>query len=113
MAASGYAAALDPAQDLGALGSRASGTRRALTRRPQVEDRVLAYLWHLAGRCGRVTPHGIKLPYRVSHQVLGKIVGAHRPSVTVAIKRLRERNQLIASPDGGYVLVAPAELGRA
>jgi hypothetical protein len=77
----------------------------AVTHLTRVEDRLLATLWHLASEWGRVTPQGVKLPFRLTHEVLGEIIGAKRPSVTVAIGELQRRGQLARAEDGPYVLL--------
>lgn len=69
-----------------------------------VEDRLLATLWHLASSWGRVTPDGISIPYRLTHEVLGEIVGAARPSVTLAMQRLRQRRQVKVNAQGLYLV---------
>lgn len=72
---------------------------------PRVEDRVLATLWHLASCWGRVTAEGVCIPFRLTHELLGEIVGAHRPSVTVAMQNLQSRGLLLRREDGRYCLV--------
>ena len=72
---------------------------------PRVEDRVHATLWHLGSNWGKVTPNGVCIPFRLTHEVLGEIVGAHRPSVTVAMQTLQARDQLTRNAEGNYVLV--------
>jgi CRP/FNR family transcriptional regulator, cyclic AMP receptor protein len=72
---------------------------------PRVEDRVHATLWHLGSSWGKMTPAGVVIPFRLTHEVLGEIVGAHRPSVTVAMQTLQGRGQLTRTQDGCYVLV--------
>ncbi|MBV9004447.1 MAG: Crp/Fnr family transcriptional regulator, partial [Solirubrobacterales bacterium] len=52
----------------------------------RVDDRLMLVLWHFADRWGRVTPRGIKIPLPLTHNLLGLVVGAHRPSVTSAIR---------------------------
>lgn len=71
---------------------------------PRIEDRVLATLWHIASTCGKVTPDGVNIPFRITHEVLGEIVGAHRPSVTVAIQTLETRGRLIRTTANGFIL---------
>lgn len=71
---------------------------------PRIEDRVLATLWHIASTCGKVTPDGVNIPFRITHEVLGEIVGAHRPSVTVAIQTLETRGRLIRTATNGFIL---------
>jgi CRP-like cAMP-binding protein len=76
---------------------------------PRVEDRILALLAHLASRWGRVTPTGVAISLPVTHQVLGHLVAARRPTVSLAITALRERGTLIRMDDGRWLL--PPESG--
>ena len=62
--------------------------QRAITSQPRLEVRLALLLWHLAGRWGRVEPGGIRLPLPLTHQLLGRLVGAERPSVSHALARL-------------------------
>lgn len=55
-----------------------------------VHIRLLALFWHLADRFGRVTAEGTVVPLPLSHSHLGELIGAQRPSVTVALKRLSD-----------------------
>ena len=79
---------------------------------PRLETRALAVLWNLAGRWGRVTPHGVVLALPISHRVLAHLVSARRPSVTVALGRLAERGLVERGERAGWVLHGdpPAEL---
>src|SRR5579884_1716375 len=63
----------------------------ALHQSPRVEERLWLALWQLADRFGRVSPSGavVTLP-RVTHRVLAEVVAVRRPSVTSAMKRLRD-----------------------
>jgi hypothetical protein len=70
----------------------------------RVEDRLLAALWHLASMWGRVTPGGIVVPFRLTHEMLGNIVGAQRPTTTTAIRSLVSRGRLARDADRYYVL---------
>jgi CRP/FNR family cyclic AMP-dependent transcriptional regulator len=79
---------------------------RAVSHLRRVEDRLLATLWHLASNWGRVTPRGVRVPFPLTHELLGEIVGAQRPSVTTAIQRLQERNELVRDFAGRYLLTA-------
>jgi CRP/FNR family cyclic AMP-dependent transcriptional regulator len=82
----------------------------AISHHTRVEDKLLVTLWHLASSFGRVTPEGVVIPFRLTHEVLGEIVGAQRPSVTTAIGRLQDSAQIKRAPGGGYVLLAdPAD----
>jgi CRP/FNR family cyclic AMP-dependent transcriptional regulator len=80
------------------------GTQRALCHLPRVEDRVHTLLWFLAERWGRVSPHGVVVPVKLTHDMLGQLVGAKRPTVSLAIKLLEERGSLRRRADGGWLL---------
>ena len=70
----------------------------------RVDDRLLATLWHLASKSGRVTPHGVKVPFRLKHELLAQIVGATRQAVTTALQGLRQRGELSSDDRGRYIL---------
>jgi CRP-like cAMP-binding protein len=55
-----------------------------------VHLRLLVLLWHLADRYGRVVPEGTKLPLALSHADLAELVGAARPSVSLALQQLAD-----------------------
>lgn len=75
---------------------------------PRVADRVHAMLWLLADSYGRVTPAGTRLALSLTHEVLGALVGARRPTVTLALGELAKRGVLIPQ-DGGWLLLEPWE----
>jgi CRP/FNR family transcriptional regulator, cyclic AMP receptor protein len=62
--------------------------QRAIAAQPRLEVRLALLLWHLAGRWGRVEPTGVRLPLPLTHQLLGQLIGAERPSVSHALARL-------------------------
>lgn len=68
--------------------NRRLGTQRAISAQPRLEVRLALLLWHLAARWGRVEPGGIRLPIPLTHQLLGRLIGAERPSVSHALARL-------------------------
>jgi CRP/FNR family transcriptional regulator, cyclic AMP receptor protein len=70
----------------------------------RVDDRLLALLWCLAERWGRVVPEGVLVSLRLSHRTLAGMVGARRPSVTTALGQLMARGALERRPDGEWVL---------
>ena len=63
----------------------------AICQLPRVEDRVLAILWLLAESWGRVSAEGVLLPIDLTHQALGELIGAKRPTVTLAVGQLARR----------------------
>jgi hypothetical protein len=70
---------------------------------PHLESRLMALLWMLADRWGRVTPDGVLLPIRLTHSTLAELVGASRPSVSSTLKLL-ERSGLLNRKGGGWLL---------
>jgi CRP/FNR family cyclic AMP-dependent transcriptional regulator len=62
--------------------------QRAIACQPRLDVRLALLLWHLAARWGRVEPGGIRLPLPLTHQLMGRLVGAERPSVSHALARL-------------------------
>ena len=60
----------------------------------RVERRLLLKLRQLALRWGRVTPNGIRLDLRLTHQELADMVGAVRESVTLAFGRLTKQGEI-------------------
>jgi CRP-like cAMP-binding protein len=70
----------------------------------KVEDRVLGTLWQLASTWGRVTRDGVVVPFALTHQALGQIIGAQRPSVTCALSVLQQRGR-VQRRDGRYLLL--------
>lgn len=74
---------------------------------PRVQERVLALLWLLAESWGRVTPSGTLLPVKLTHSMLGALVGARRPTVTLALGDLVDRGALLVQDDGWLLLSEP------
>ena len=66
----------------------------AIALEPRLERRLILKLRQLAERWGRVTPDGVRLDLRVTHQELADMVGAARESVTVAFGRLQEQGEI-------------------
>jgi CRP/FNR family cyclic AMP-dependent transcriptional regulator len=62
--------------------------QRAIAAQPRLDVRLALLLWHLAARWGKVEPGGIRLPLPLTHQLLGRLIAAERPSVSHALSRL-------------------------
>ena len=77
--------------------------QRAIAAQPRLEVRLLLLLWHLAARWGKVEPGGVRLPLPLTHILLGRLVGAERPSVTHALKRLAVAGWINGSEDGWHL----------
>jgi CRP-like cAMP-binding protein len=67
---------------------------------PRVDARVQALFWHLADRWGHVTLDGVVVPVRLTHDMIGRLVGAHRPSVTTALSELSRAGRISRLPHG-------------
>ncbi len=78
----------------------------AICQLPRVEERLLSLFWWLAESWGRVTSTGTMLPMAITHDVLGALVGARRPTVTLAVGDLVQRGA-IARQDRGWLLLEP------
>lgn len=77
----------------------------------RVDARLLVLLWYLADRWGRVTPDGVMLPLKLTHETLARLVGAQRPSVTTALRQLDDDNRLRRTADRGWLLMGePPEM---
>src|SRR5436305_6853826 len=74
---------------------------------PRVDARVQALLWHLADRWGRVTLDGVVVPARLTHDMIGRLVGAHRPSVTTALSELARTQRIKRLPHGWLLMGDP------
>jgi hypothetical protein len=84
--------------------ARRLATTQAIAQLNGVERRLLAMLWHLAERWGRVTPDGILIPLDVSHRLLGQLIGARRPTVSTAIGVLARQGAIRRRTDGAWTL---------
>jgi CRP/FNR family transcriptional regulator, cyclic AMP receptor protein len=78
---------------------------QAISQLPRVEDRLVALFWHLADRWGHVGPDGVSVDLPLTHEALGRLVGARRPTVSLGLQTLAERG-LLTRPDGGRWLLA-------
>ncbi|MGO9902134.1 MAG: helix-turn-helix domain-containing protein [Solirubrobacteraceae bacterium] len=72
---------------------------------PRVDERVLSLLWLLAESWGQLTPAGMKLPVVLTHGTIGGLIGARRPTVTLAIGELVDRGALLRQEGGGWLLL--------
>ena len=70
----------------------------------RVDVRLLVLLWHLADRWGRVTPDGVVVPLKLTHETLARLVGAQRPSVSTALSQLEEDGRLRRTSDRAWLL---------
>lgn len=81
----------------------------AICQLPRVEDRVLAMLWLLAENWGTVSAEGTLLPIDLTHKALGELIGAKRPTVTLAVSELARRNAAERLAAGWLLHESPLE----
>jgi CRP/FNR family transcriptional regulator, cyclic AMP receptor protein len=72
----------------------------AISQLPRVDRRVLAFFWQLAERWGRVTPFGVHVPLQLTHELIGRLVGAQRSTVTLALQDLAAAGALTRRSPG-------------
>jgi CRP/FNR family transcriptional regulator, cyclic AMP receptor protein len=87
-------------------------TLKAISQLNSVERRLVALFRHLAERWGRVTVRGIVVPLTLSHRLLGELVGARRPTISVAIGVLAKAGTVERLDDGSWLLAVDAPPGR-
>jgi CRP/FNR family transcriptional regulator, cyclic AMP receptor protein len=79
-------------------------THRAIAQLPRVDERLLAFFGHLAERWGRVASAGVVVPMQLTHETLGRLIGARRPTVSLALKDLSGAGLLERRSDGSWLL---------
>jgi CRP-like cAMP-binding protein len=89
------------------LRSRRLASLLAIAQQHRLDDRLQLLFWQLADRYGRVGPDGVRLELDLTHELIGHLVGAHRPSVSVALARLQGAGVLRLEA-GRWVLLGPA-----
>jgi CRP/FNR family cyclic AMP-dependent transcriptional regulator len=77
---------------------------RAISQLPRIDQRLLALFWHLAERWGRVGSTGVIVPLSLTHVTLGQLVGARRPTVSLALKELAASGTIVKRGDGSWLL---------
>jgi CRP/FNR family cyclic AMP-dependent transcriptional regulator len=76
----------------------------AIGRLERVEDRLLGLFWLLADHWGRRGPDGIAIEQPLTHEAIGRLIGARRPTVSLGLRELYERGALHRSADGTWLL---------
>jgi DNA-binding transcriptional ArsR family regulator len=81
---------------------------QAVTHLPRAYARLLILFWLLAERWGKVTPRGVYVTLPVTHEVLAMLIGAQRPTVTVALQRLTRAGYLVRERRDGWLMTNDA-----
>lgn len=95
--------------------SRLLALNMAIVHQPRVDVRLQMLFWHLADRWGTVHHDGVRVPLRLTHEVLAELVAARRPSVTKALGELAAQGAVRWDEDAWVLSGRPphqlAELG--
>ena len=76
----------------------------AMLHLPRIEDRVIALFSDLAERFGQMTPEGAIIDLDLTHELIGRLVGSRRSTVTLALQALAADGTLDRRGDGRWVL---------
>lgn len=109
VAAAGWPAILDALAGRALRHTRWLAFLLSMRQITRVEGRILVVFWALSERWGVVTPHGVHLRLRLTHEVLGHLVGARRPSVTTALGALAAAGAVERTREGYRLLGDPGE----
>ncbi len=89
--ASQWPALLESIFDRGLRRARSLAVSSAVQNLRGVEERIEVLMWLLAEHWGRLEPGGtIFIPINLTHETLGVLVGARRPTVSTALSHLAE-----------------------
>ena len=77
---------------------------QAVTHLPRAYVRLLILFWLLAERWGKVSTEGVYVTLPLTHEVLAMLIGAHRPTVTIALQRLTRAGFLIRERSDRWLL---------
>ncbi|HEY1522347.1 MAG TPA: Crp/Fnr family transcriptional regulator [Solirubrobacteraceae bacterium] len=73
---------------------------------PSVDERLLLWFALCGERWGKVTPDGVVLNLPLTHDLLGALVGARRPTVTIALKSLETAGFLARESGERWLLLS-------
>jgi DNA-binding transcriptional ArsR family regulator len=110
-----FAASIAPWPQIGAAlvgralrRARWQGVLATFSHMTRVDQRLLLLFWHFAERWGRVRPDGVVVRLPLTHETLGALIGARRPSVTSALSALAEQGLLEPLDRGEWMLTEAA-----
>jgi hypothetical protein len=79
----------------------------AITCTTGLDRRLLMLFSHLADRWGKVRSDGLLVPLPMTHELIGRLIGACRPSVSTALKELEREGQIVRVGAEGWLLCDP------
>lgn len=72
-----------------------------------LDRRLLMLFSHLADRWGKVRSDGLVVPVPMTHELIGRLIGACRPSVSTALKQLEREGRVVRLGSEGWLLRRP------
>lgn len=99
----------------GAMLQARASVHQAISQLSRVSDRLLAALLLVAEERGQATVQGLVVHLPLTHERLGALIGARRPTVSLAVAQLRRCELLHRREDGAWVIAhgAATALGAA
>lgn len=76
----------------------------AMLHLPRIEDRIIALFSDLAERFGHMTSDGALIDLDLTHEMIGRLVGSRRSTVTLALQSLGGAGTLVRRDDGRWIL---------
>jgi CRP/FNR family transcriptional regulator, cyclic AMP receptor protein len=76
----------------------------AMLHLPRIEDRIIALFSDLAERFGHMTSDGALIDVELTHEMIGRLVGSRRSTVTLALQSLGAAGTLVRRDDGRWIL---------
>jgi CRP-like cAMP-binding protein len=98
--AAAYPAVIDELMERAARTSHWLLAKSLVISSPLVEDRLLLWFALAGERWGKMTPEGVLLELPLTHDLLGALVGARRPTITVALQSLEHAGVLVRGTRG-------------
>jgi CRP-like cAMP-binding protein len=81
-----------------------STMRAAIMSLPRVEQRILGIFWQLAERWGTVRSDGVVVDLAITHELIGQLIGAQRPTVSLALQALAGEGLLQRTSHNSWML---------
>jgi CRP/FNR family transcriptional regulator, cyclic AMP receptor protein len=78
--------------------------RAAIMSLPRVEQRILGIFWQLAERWGTVRSEGVVVELAITHELIGQLIGAQRPTVSLALQALAGEGHLQRTSHDAWIL---------
>lgn len=85
--------------------TRAVAFHMAIAHVRHADTRLLMLLWHLGDRWGRMTPLGVHVPLRLTHELMAHLTCMRRPTASSALQRLSRADEIARRRDGTWLLL--------